>query len=320
MPSVLDQINELIKPLNHIVYEFVVLILLYIAIKKTQNITIKSRYRWSFLYLFAMFAIAVDWFMWMDMKKTLLFTFIVLIYIYYNMQNEATISQFLDIVDIAKDDTNQLSISAGLAQQEQYKIMMNKSNIETQLNNLTYNPPDTNPYYMQRVESVDTSNYTVNPIDGAFETILPPSNLPNDYTNAALGVLYNSPQYHNILKNDIDQYLDNNIHNNVHNNVHNNISTTQQQYSQQQQQQQWDNYALLKNPKREFFDSNWIHIKTPYYNDHCYSNGEENDFVKFGYKLENCTNKQNILLDSTMTEISGNQVQPILHDFTGNIH
>ena len=300
----LEQITELINPLNHLVYQFVIILLVFIAIKKSHNLADTSFKRWSFIWLFATFAITIDWYMWCDMRKTLLFAMILTIYIYYNMQNEKTMAEFLDIVDTAKDETNQLTMTQ---QAEQYKIMVdaaNKERVATEIENLTYNPPDINPLYLNRIEYVDTSKYKINPIDGAFETILPPNSMPDDYTNLALNSLYDSSQYKNILKSDIDKYLDNNIH-----------------YPQQQtQQEKWENYALLKNPKRDFFDSNWVHIKTPYYNDHCYSTGEENEFVKFGYKLENCTNQQNALLDSTMNQISTNVVppMPILKDFTSN--
>uniref|UniRef100_A0A6C0HMS3 Uncharacterized protein n=1 Tax=viral metagenome TaxID=1070528 RepID=A0A6C0HMS3_9ZZZZ len=299
--QLINQLSDIVVPINHIIFEFVILILVYIAITKTQNIQLKTRYRWSFLFLFAIFAIGIDWFMWLDIKKTLLFGLLILIYIYYNIYNESTHSQFLDIVYTANDNTNQVSMA------NKNNIIINANNqarIDKQIANLTYTPPDLSPKYLERTEYVDGNPHLVNPTNGTSEAIALQNHIQQDYTNTALTALYNSSQYHNILKTDIDQYLDNNIHNNVVNNV-------------MQTHQHWENYALLKNPKKVFFDSNWMHIKTPWYNDHCYSNGEENDFVKFGYKLENCTNQTNAPLDPSMTLISSNDVQPILRNFTG---
>jgi hypothetical protein len=299
------QLSELIIPLNHIIYEIVILILIFIFFKNTNFIT---QVKQKFIYLFIIFVLIIDWYIWKDFKKTLLFAVILFVYCNYFFQNQKTIATFLNYVDITKDETNIINKENAAYK---YNIMVEsdkKNMIENEITKLTYYPPDMDPNYINKLQYINTDKYKINEIDGYFETNLQSKLEPDEFTKASLVELYESPQYKNIINSDIDKYLDDNIHNvtNV-NNVTNKKNSKEKEF---------ENIALFRNPKKVFLDSNWYNNQQQYYNDHCYSSGETDEFVKFGYKLEKCTNEQSKLLDHTLTLINNNNVSPIYKDFT----
>lgn len=298
------QLSELIVPLNHIIYEIVILVLIFIFFKRTNFITKDNQ---KFIYLFIIFVLIIDWYIWKDHKKTLLFAVILFVYCTYFFQNQKIIATFLNYVDIVKDETN---IMTAENDAHQYKIMVEnsrKNKIDNEITKLTFYPPDMDPNYINKLQYVNTDKYKLNELDGYFETKLPNELEPDEFTKASLVELYESPQYKNILQSDIDKFLDNNGHNNIHNNKSDKTGSSTGQ--------EFDNIALFRDPKKVFLDSNWYDRKEPYYNDHCYSSGETDEFVKFGYKLEKCTNEQSKLLDHTLTLINNNNVNPIFKDF-----
>ena len=293
------QLSELIVPLNHIIYEIVILVLIFIFFKRTNFITQDNQ---KFIYLFIIFVLIVDWYVWKDYKKTLLFAVILFVYCTYFFQNQKTIATFLNYVDIMKDETNIMTAENNA---EKYRIVVDsarKDIIENEITKLTFYPPDMDPNYINKLEYVNTDKYKLNELDGYFETNLQSKLEPDEFTKASLVELFESPQYKYILQSDIDKYLDNNINN-------------KGDKTGGSTGQEFDNIALFRDPKKVFLDSNWYNRTEPYYNDHCYSSGEENEFVKFGYKLEKCTNEQSKLLDHTLTLINNNNVSPVLKDF-----
>lgn len=306
------QLGIILNQFNQIIYEIVILLLIFVFLKKTaNNIAIPTIHntttsnktekdKYNFIYLFVLFSIVIDWYMWGNCFQSLLFAVILILYIMFTVKNQGVMDTFIDYVNIMQDETNRAS---NIEHDQQYKIMVEKQNqerVNDEIEKLTFYPPDMDPKYMNNIQYFDKTKYKLNEIDGTFESLLP-SNTVNDYTKAALEPLYESPQYRNIAKNDIDKYLDDDIHN---------------RKPQKTDHHDFENIALFANPKKQFLDSNWYTAKLPYYNDHCYSNTEQqNDFVKFGYKLENCTNEHNKLLDQTLTQINNNNVSPVLKDF-----
>lgn len=275
----LKELLKIIQPINHILYEIIFLVILFIFIYK--QVFLKKMEK-EFIFFVSIIGIGIDWYTWHDYIQTLKFTIILLLYISYLFYTNNTLSRFVNILKKNTDDINKIENDT------KYNIKLNEQN-KKDIDNLTYTPIGLNLNYMDSIEYVDPTKTTFNELDRVFQSKYPTKPL-DQYLNSSLQNLYESPQYKNILQTDLDQFLNNNIHNQTKNS---------------------DNIALFKNPKKQFFDSNWYYAKLPYYNDHCYDNTSRDDIVKFGYKLEYCTNEQSKLLDQTLESINNNNVAPI---------
>jgi hypothetical protein len=270
---------KIIQPINHILYEIIFLVTLFIFIHK--QLFLKKMEK-EFIFFISIIAIVIDWYTWHNYIQTLKFTLILIAYLSYLLYTNTTISRFIDILKKNTDDINKVENDT------QYNIKLTDNN-NKDIDNLIYTPSGLNLNYMDQIQYYDPTKTTFNELDRTFQSKYPSKPLDQHLTSA-LENLYESPQYKNILQTDLDQFLDNNINN---------------------QNKEFANIALFKNPKKQFYDSNWYYAKLPYYNDHCYDNTSRDDIVKFGYKLETCTNQQNKLLDQTLENINNNNVSPI---------
>lgn len=266
----IKELKDFLNPINHILYEIAILLLLFILIRKQLFFNKLTK---EFIILICIIIIIIDWYIWNNKIQTILFSVLLLVYIKYLFYSNHIISSF---VNVLSNDINNINI---INNSTKHKILLNQKN-EKNIKDLIYTPKGLNLNYMDTIQYYDPNKTIFNELDKAYQSKYPLNPL-DQYINSSLNSLYESPQYQNILQTDIDQFLNNNIHN--------------------QQKNNNTNILLFKNPKKQFLDSNWYLATQPYYNDHCYDNMSKDDIVKFGYKLQYCTNQQNQLLNQTIS-------------------
>lgn len=100
----INDISTCLSPLNQILYQIFTLITLHILFTKIQtNYSIHK----SFVILYALLIISLDWFIWNNVVNTGLFICILLIYIKYN-QN------YFNLVDTFYNNPNILLTPIGV--------------------------------------------------------------------------------------------------------------------------------------------------------------------------------------------------------------
>ena len=112
--NLLDEISNFIKPLNQILYQILILITIYLLFSKlktnqtenhTRNTSLNNKTHKSFIILFVILVIGLDWFIWNNIVQTTLFISILTVYIYYNFQNLNIISTFMNFTKTLSDST-----------------------------------------------------------------------------------------------------------------------------------------------------------------------------------------------------------------------
>ena len=91
--ALLNNITTLITPLNQLLYESLIIIILYYLFNALEfrNVGLHK----PFIYLIAIIFIGLDWFIWDNHIQTALFICILIIYITYNFHKAKTISTFI---------------------------------------------------------------------------------------------------------------------------------------------------------------------------------------------------------------------------------
>lgn len=319
--SLLDEISNFIKPLNQILYQILILITLYLLFTKlktnqteypiqytiqytAQNTQQHKKTNQSFIILFAILAVGLDWFIWNNTIQTALFISIITVYIYYNFKNLNIISTFINFTKelsnaapIITEPLSKNSSSCGIPILPIPEILIN--------NNKTPLPFDINSTETKEINEVYKSD---KPYISITDT---------KYAEIMLNDLYNTPQYKNIQHDDIDTTLDNNIH-----------------FAYNKSNEELIN--SFKNPKKEFLDSSWLNINNRTYNDNCTScktprkssNSSSNltkditnnpnrgknaicTVVNFGRELGECTNQEGTINPEQLEKISDNRVIPL---------
>ena len=91
--NLLDETSNFIKPLNQILYQILILITIYLLFNKLktnhtenhiQNTSLNNKTHKSFIILFVILVVGLDWFIWNNCNQSSLFIAILFIYIVYN--------------------------------------------------------------------------------------------------------------------------------------------------------------------------------------------------------------------------------------------
>jgi len=328
----LSDLSETIKPLNQILYQILILITLYFLFnnltytqtinpttQKINNNAIRLKQHKSFIILFIILAVFIDWFMWNNVIQTTLFISILTIYSYYNFNNLNIISTFVNLTSefnaapiITEPPNLQRPASCDIPY-ELPEILIN-----------TNKPPS--PFNINSTETKEINE--VYKSDKPYVSIT-----DTKYAEIMLNDLYNTPQYKNINKDDIDTTLDNNIHFETQTNI---IEPQTHILSETEL------LNSFRNPKKEFLDTVWLSKRT--YNDNCVGcktsnnknglnkgigvnstlddsilqNRDKNAIctvIPYGKKLGECTNQDNTISIEQLDRISNNQVNPLSIDW-----
>jgi len=320
---ILSEISNRLKPINQLLYECLVLIILYYLfntisfIKKDAK---ENNNHISFIYLICFICILLDWFIWNNQVQTSLFSAILIVYTIYNINKSKTISTFINIINESRD-INKLNI------QNDNEIKNNELDQEYQraiqedkLNRITFIPKEidftnssNNPNYSP--DAYEKNLVGINELNSAYSSEIPSIHITDSqFAELQLNSLYDSPQYKNIKNMDTDKSLDN--------------------YNKKQETRNTElSSDLFKNPKKQFLDNSWLNLKENTYNDNdncknCKGNNSTNitnntkpintknknaicSLVKYGQELEECTNQTNKVNNKQLDKISNNKIEPI---------
>jgi hypothetical protein len=313
--NLLDETSNFIKPLNQILYQILILITIYLLFNKLktnqtenqkQNTSINTKTHKSFIILFAILVVGLDWFIWNNTIQTTLFICILTVYIYYNFQNLNIISTFINF-------TKTLSDSAPIITELSPNTNENKEHSEIPvlpIPDIFINANDTPlPFDINSTETKEINE--VYKSDKPYVSIT-----DTKYAEIMLNDLYNTPQYKNIQNDEIDTTLDNNIH----------FTTNKIDFEYNKNNEELLN--SFRNPKKEFLDASWLNKKKNTYNDNCIgcksSNNKSSNnknknrgknaicsVVNFGRELSECTNQEGSVNPEQLDKISNNQVKPL---------
>lgn len=114
--------SSILEPINQLLYHILILITLYFLFNKITNDNIEKNSNSNYMQrttrciiLFTIIVIFIDWFIWHNIINTSFFISILIIYIYYNLQNIKLISIFINTTEHLNSinilDTNTSSIS-----------------------------------------------------------------------------------------------------------------------------------------------------------------------------------------------------------------
>ena len=300
--SNLAELSNIVISLNQLLYEILILISFHFLLSNIRDNpnapnSIDKNTK-SFIILVIILVVAVDWFIWNNPIQTVFFLCILAVYIYYNLQNIAIISTF---INLSKDIYNASPIIPEQPTQQSIKT----------------NEPDS----MSIPEIFLNANATPQPFNATtnetkeihevYKTDKPYVSITDTkYAEIMLNELYTTPQYRNIQIDEIDTSLDNNLH---------------------LPPKTVSNAELInsfRNPKKEFLDKTWLSSPRTY-NDNCVScshppyNKQSNTSIKagsknaictvvpFGRQLSECTNQDNTISPQQLENISENKVLPL---------
>ena len=98
--------SSIIEPINQLLYHILILITLYFLFNKLTNDNIEKNSNSNYMQritrciiLFTIIVIFIDWFIWHNIINTSFFISILIIYIYYNLQNIKLISIFINTTE-----------------------------------------------------------------------------------------------------------------------------------------------------------------------------------------------------------------------------
>lgn len=320
--NLLEEISNFITPLNQILYQILILITLYLLFNKlktnqtenySQNTPYNTKTHKSFIILFAILAICLDWFIWNNTIQTTLFISILTVYIYYNFQNLNIISTFINLTKefnnlapIITEPITKANLTNEIPILPIPNILINGNKIPL--------PFDINSTETKEINEVYKSD---KPYISITDT---------KYAEIMLNDLYSTPQYKNIQQDEIDTTLDNNIHFPINNPINNpNSGNINFEYNK-------NNEELLnsfKNPKKEFLESSWLNVNKRTYNDNCTScktynasscltkditnnpNRGKNaicSLVYFGRELSECTNQEGTIKPEQLEKINNGHI------------
>ena len=330
--------NDIIKPLNQILFQCLVLIIFYYMFNKipymhSKSLHNKSLHHKSFIILVAIICIILNWFIWNNYINTILFSSILLIYITYNFALSKQISSFIDIMndnkDINKRNNNIYNNQIEIEEREKKEI-----------EEITFIPKDIDLHKNKIPDAFDKKkDNKLNELNDAFiQTSKPIHIVDSKYAEVMLASLYNTPQYNNIIKNPVDDklndisiILDNSDTDNNKNNKNNNKNNKNNKNNNKNNDIDID-IDLFRHPKKEFIDDKWITLKENTYNDNC-KNCKDNkntsdtntnkprnknaicSLVKFGYELNECSDDINKVNNYQLENISNNKITSSTYKF-----
>jgi hypothetical protein len=209
----ITELSDYLKPINHIIYEIVILISLYTLL--TQNYIQQNKYTKSFVILVCFFAVLLDWFIWFDYTRTILFAAILCIYVYYNFMNMRNISNFMNILDDSASNYSNIILNPNdvtlkaKEDEEIRKLTLIPSEIR---NNISTPKP-----FDKKELSINDYNHAYNFDKQTYKTIT-----DNEYAQSMLNKLHDSPYYKSIQPQQLS-YTSNKTQTQTNNNNHNYI-------------------------------------------------------------------------------------------------
>lgn len=309
--ELLHNITILITPLNQLLYECLILIILYNLFNVINFNNIYSHK--SFIVLVAVIFIGLDWFIWNNHIQTSLFSCVLLIYITYNFNKSKSISTFINFVNNSRDNyENKIKQNEEIDKINNNNKLIQKKE-QDDIDRITYIPKkfDANdcknnnkspePFNKNMVGLNDL--YVAYPSENLASTHI----IDSKYAETILNSLYDTPQYMSIKKQCTDQTLKNDLYKSG-----DNIETITADKED-------DALELFRHPKKVFLDSKWLESKDYKYNDNCSGcmikkpKGQNAicSVAKFGYELEECTNQEEKVNNKQLESISNNNLQPI---------
>ena len=302
----ISNISIIIKPINQLLYESIILIIFYYIFNSISFINInnnksnnKSNNTQSnhkkFIYLIFIICIILDWFIWNNYIQTFLFISILYLYIIYNFDKSNTISTFINVMNNSKT-INKANTEYEIDLNNNKLYENNNERLEQEkINMITFVPKDIIVNYDP--EPYQKNLEGINEINSAFSSSIPSIRITDSkFADDQLINLYDTPQYKN----------SENAKKSDESDESHELSNT-------------NNLNLFKNPKREFLDNKWLTLKENTYNDNCKSCKSANNqnknaicsVVKYGQELEECTNQLNKVNNNQLDKISTNSVTPI---------
>jgi len=299
----LNDISNKLNPLNQLLYQAFILIVFYYLFDCFSNI--KSHK--SFILLVACISIILDFCMWNNVLQTSLFFSIVILYISYNFHRETINDTFINNIN---------HINHKLIENNNKLIKNNKIDIKTknEIDKITFIPKNFNSFNDNKTSVPEPYNKSLSEtqnIISVYKSDIPNSHITDSkYAEIMLNELYETSQYKNIKKNEMDISLDNNI--NINSNEINNNDNNDKT----------NNINLFKNPKKIFLDKEWLNKKTNTYNYSCVSNNcIKNDnknnklnknaicsVVQYGTELSECSNQEDTITNNQLNKISNNDI------------
>jgi hypothetical protein len=303
----IDEIAVQLTPLNQLLFQAFILIVFYYIFDTISH----SQSHKSFIVLIAIICIILDLCIWNNITQTILFIAILTLYITYNINKDVAIDTFINTMNTIKtinnDNIKELWKKEELDRKNKDEI--EKITFIPQHFNELKNNTTTNTSLEESPEPFDKAQKDINELNVAYKETKPTTRLTDSkYARTMLNILYETAQYKNIKKDNIDEALDNNIH---YKDIDNNNSSSSDK----------KNIELFRKPKKQFLDDTWL-------KDTCKSNCINNalpnkviekepkirnknaicTLVKFGYQLSECTNQENTITDTQLDTISSNNV------------
>ena len=338
----LSELSILIKPINQLLFECLVLIIFYYLFNTITFITKNksdTKTHESFIYLICLICIVLDWFMWNNCNQTALFTAILVVYIIYNINKSKTISTFINTINDSRNINNNNKKNEEVIKKNILEEEFEKAKKQDELNRITFIPkdidysnPNNDPNYSPNAYEKKLNG--INELNTAYSSGIPSIHLTDSqYAELQLENLHGSPQYKNIKKMNTDSSLYNYNQTQIDRNsiyapleipINKPIDTcidTNNEYTEE------TDINLFRNQKREFLVDNWLTLKENTYNDNCKNckgnslntNNTNNiknknaicSAVKYGQELEECTNQTDSVTNNQLDNISSNKIDPV---------
>ena len=321
----INDISNIVKPLNQLLYECLVLIIFYYIFNTISFLNNNSKIHKPFVYLIFIICIGLDWFIWNNCDQSSLFIAILFIYIVYNFNVSNTISTFINSINESKKNNK---YNKQVENDMKYNLLeqdMKNSKIKDDIDKITFIPKDFTP--TKTIEPYEKTMVGINEINKAYSlTELPISVLGLNYADIKLSELHKTPQYKNEYSSTLDIEISDDLIGNTSNpkitDSNSNGDSNSNDYNDYNdyninREMNKINTDLFRNPKREFLDNKWLEINDNTYNDVCTNCTTLNkgnaicSVSKYGKGLEECTNQKESVNDVQLIKISNNKVEPI---------
>jgi hypothetical protein len=309
----INDISTIVKSLNQLLYECLVLIIFYYIFNTISFLNNNSKIHKPFVYLIFTICIGLDWFIWNNCDQTSLFIAILFIYIVYNFNVSSTISTFINSINESKRNNR---YNKKLENNLKYNLLeqdMKNTKIKYDIDKITFIPKDFTPTIT--IEPYEKTMVGINEINKAYSLTTPPIRvLGLDYADTKLMELRETPQYQNEYSSPIDIEISDDL---IGNSINPKITDSNGDEYNINREMNKLNTDLFRNPKREFLDNKWLHIKDNTYNDVCNNCTTLNKgnaictVPKYGQGLEECTNQTESVNNGQLIKISNNKVEPI---------
>ena len=214
--SILKDASKEFNSFNQLLYQILILIIIYNMFARIENIKIHK----SFIYLVLVISIILDLGMWNNYIQSSLFIAIIIIYSSYNFNKSRTVDLFINTMN----NTNLKYKQHKQTIKENYKneLETNLKN-ENDIKEITFIPKHFNNnntntnVFPEPYTKYDASNNQINIVYKGTQ----PNTFITDshYAQIMLNELYNTYNYKNIDETCLDKSLDNNLNNNLNNDV-----------------------------------------------------------------------------------------------------